>query len=106
MEVVSVWLGTRGRTVYMEAETAEHPEDPCCPFLNAAEVHCDRYVRLDRLKLAFDYCFSNYKVCPEFARLTARASEDAEADASQAAFAKLLVQVRVNAARTSHAVHT
>src|SRR4051812_28218492 len=88
------------------AETGEH-DDPCCPFLNGLEVHCDRYVRLDRLKLAFDYCFANYTVCPEYERLTAAASEDSETERNHAAFAKLLVQVRINSpSRAGHAVHT
>src|SRR5947207_11241785 len=82
-------------------------EEHYCPFLNALDIHCDRYVRLDRLKLAFDYCFANYTVCPEYERLTAEASEDVESERNQAAFAKLLVQVRVNGSlRAGHAVHT
>jgi hypothetical protein len=86
-------------------------EDPCCPFLNAPHVHCDRYVRLDRLRLAFDYCFAAYRVCPEYLRLAAEADEAVEVTQAREAFSRVLVQVRtgnemVRSGIEAPAVHT
>jgi hypothetical protein len=71
-------------------------EEHCCPFLNATDVHCDRYVRLDRLKLAFDYCFAAYELCPEYRRLGGESAPPVPG--------RVLVQVRLR--RPEPAVQT
>ncbi len=46
-------------------------EEPSCPFLNDSNVRCGANLRLDRMDMAFKYCFGNYHACPVAAELLA-----------------------------------
>jgi hypothetical protein len=46
-------------------------EEPAahCPFLNRADSRCSGNFSLDRLGFAFQYCFDQYKACPNYIEL-------------------------------------
>lgn len=71
------------------------PEEKFCPFLDAEGAHCDRHLRLDRLKWAFDYCFARYEECPEHARLIRESTDDPELDQQHEAFRKALLHLKI-----------
>ncbi|MGA2500805.1 MAG: hypothetical protein ABSH20_23965 [Tepidisphaeraceae bacterium] len=39
-------------------------EEPCCPLLNDSDLRCSANLRLDRMDMAFKYCFGDYHACP------------------------------------------
>lgn len=46
-------------------------EEPCCPLLNDSDLRCSANLRLDRMDMAFKYCFGDYHSCPVAAELLA-----------------------------------
>ena len=46
-------------------------EPSCCPLLNDSDLRCSANLRLDRMDMAFKYCFGDYHSCPVAAELLA-----------------------------------
>ncbi len=44
-------------------------EETCCPLLNDSDLRCSANLRLDRMEMAFKYCFGDYHSCPVAAEL-------------------------------------